>query len=298
MIQITNSNAVAGAGLMLAAGALFAVVNTAVQVVTMQMGESPTTVAFWQYAVALVFMVPWIAARARNAMQTGRLGWHLLRVAFAVIGVQLWVTGLAYVPIWQAIALIMTSPFFVTVGAGLILGETITPQRVLAVVTGFIGGMIVLAPWSDAFSLAVLYPVGAAFFWAMTSLVTKHLTHTESSETLTFYLLVLLTPVNAIWAFGDGFGVQTSAALYIIVLAGFFTALAQFALARAYALTDAAYLQPFDHLKLPLNVGLGWLVFGFLPSGNMWLGVALIFTASLAIMRAEHRPASRMVPAE
>ena len=43
------------------------------------------------------------------------------------------------------------------------------------------------------------------------------------------------------------------------------TFLAQYVLTRAYASADAAYLQPFDHLKLPFNVLLGWLVFGFVP---------------------------------
>jgi len=48
-------------------------------------------------------------------------------------------------------------------------------------------------------------------------------------------------------------------------------------------------VQPFDHLKLPLNVLAGWLVFGYLPSGNLWVGVAMIMAASLFIMRKEAR---------
>ncbi|MEO0913781.1 MAG: EamA family transporter, partial [Pseudomonadota bacterium] len=65
------------------------------------------------------------------------------------------------------------------------------------------------------------------------------------------------------------------------------TAAAQFALAKAYALADASYLQPFDHLKLPFNVLLGLLVFGFVPPGSLWLGSGLIVVASFYLLSAE-----------
>ncbi len=67
-------------------------------------------------------------------------------------------TGLATVPIWQAIALVMTSPFFIIIGARLFLGETVGRDRWLATLTGFIGAMIILQPWSDSFTLAALLP--------------------------------------------------------------------------------------------------------------------------------------------
>ena len=52
---------------------------------------------------------------------------------------------------------------------------------------------------------------------------------------------------------------------------------------------NAAYVQPFDDLKLPLNVLAGWLVFGYAPAGYLWLGALLILGASLFLMTAEMR---------
>lgn len=56
---------------------------------------------------------------------------------------------------------------------------------------------------------------------------------------------------------------------------------------QAYATADAAYVQPFDHLKLPFNVLAGFYVFGWVPGGNLWLGAALIIAASLFIAHRE-----------
>ncbi len=284
MIQMKmKSGAVMGPLYFITAGALFAGANTAVQGAGMLYGVPSPTIAFWQYAIALAVVLPlvWHAS-----WRTGQLRLHIVRVILAAVGVQFWVAGLAVVPIWQAVALILTSPLFVTLGAGLLLGERLSGVRVLAVLLGAIGGALILAPREESFTWAALLPVAAAAFWAASSLVAKRLTRTEAASTLTLYLLVLLVPVNGLAAVGAGFTV-TADALWLVVLSGVLIAGAQFLLVRAYAVADAAYLQPFDHLKLPLNVGLGLVFFGFAPPGLMWVGAGVIIAASAWVMREE-----------
>ena len=282
MTLMIETRAPFGAVLMVGAGVAFAVVNVAVQGATMLFGASPIAVVFWQYLIALLVCLPMLDLR--QAWRAGNVPWHLLRAGLAVVGVQFWVYGLSFVPIWQAISLILLSPFFVTLGAGLVLGERVTWHRWAAVVTGIMGGCIVLAPWSEAFSTAALYPVLAALFWAGSSLVTKHLAKDEDAAVLTVWLLALLVPVNFGLAWGGGFAVP---AWHLILLAGVATAAAQFALAAAYRRADAAYLQPFDHLKLPMNLLFGFVAFGFAPEGWIWGGVALILAAGMGLMWSE-----------
>jgi S-adenosylmethionine uptake transporter len=275
---------------MIAAGALFAVINTLSQYGTMIRGIASTDFAFWQYFIAFLFSLPWVIRHGLHALRTDMIGAHLLRVIVSVIGVQCWISGLAHVPIWQAIALIMLSPFFVTLGAVLFLKEVATSARWIAVTLGFIGGMIILAPWSDAFSPYALLPVAAAAFWATTSLITKKMTATQSAESLTVYLLLLLTPINLGFALAGGSGdlsLEFGITGAVLVGAGLLTALAQYFIAKAYSVADAAYLQPFDHIKLPLNVLFGVLAFGFAPPGSMWVGSLLIVGASIYLLREE-----------
>lgn len=285
--SLLQSPAFLGASYMLLAGLLFALVNVATQYLTMKMGLASPSVAFGQYFVALLISLPWLFRIGLRAMKTDHPYRHILRVAFAALGVQAWVAGLAYVPIWQAIALIMTSPFFVTIGAYLFLAEHIGLHRLAATLLGFVGGMIILAPWSDAFTLHAFWPVLAAIFWAATSLLTKTLTGKEPPETVTVYLLVLLTPINFALAVGSGFAIPDMAGIGLIVLSGILIMLAQLSIARAYASADAAYVQPYDHVKLVFNVLGGFLAFGFAPPGQLWLGASLIVGASLYILHRE-----------
>lgn len=280
-----------GAIWMLIAGFAFAVVNSMAQYLSIKFQLSSTMVGFIQYGIALLVIIPWLKQLGiRESLKTDHFAWHASRVLFSVIGIQLWLWALAYpVPIWQGIALLMTSPLFATIGSGIFLKEKVGVARSLATFVGFCGAMIILEPWSDNFTWATLLPVGAAFFWAIYSLMVKKLSHNDSPSTMLVYLLVLLTPFNFLLALPNWQIPTASTSWLLLIGAGIFTALAQWAIVKAYAIADASFVQPFDHAKLPLNVLAGWLVFGWVPPGKLWLGAAIIIAAIAFITHYEGR---------
>lgn len=284
---VWGSAAVRGAIFMVLAGIVFAAINVATQWLAMVMHFPASSMAFWQYAFATLFSLPLLARLGLKAMKSSYPIRHVVRVALAALGVQAWAYGLVTVPIWQAIALVMTSPFFVIIGARVFLGERVGLHRWLATLAGFIGAMIILQPWNDSFSLSALLPILAALLWGGSSLIMKNLAHHEPAEAITVWLLVLLTPINGVLALGAGLAVPDAQALWLLLLAGLLTALGQHFLSLAYRAADAAYVQPFDDLKLPLNVLAGWVVFGFAPSGSLLLGALLILAASLSLLLRE-----------
>ncbi len=280
---------------MLIAGLAFAIVNSLAQVASINYGLSSTTVALVQYAIALVVILPYLSTLGiRYSLRTEHLSMHIFRVFLSVIGIQLWLWALAYpVPIWQGIALLMTSPLFATIGSGLFLKEKVGTARWGATLTGFVGAMIILEPWADDFNWASLLPVGAAFFWACYSLMVKKLSAHDSPSTMVVYLLILLTPFNLLLALPDWQTPQEGTLWLILLFAGAMTALAHWAIVKAYAVADASFVQPFDHAKLPLNVLAGWLVFGWAPPGRLWLGAAIIIASVAFITHWETKKSSR-----
>lgn len=278
---------------MLTAGLAFAIVNSLAQYLSVMLHLPSTTVAFIQYFIALIAIFPWLKSLGlRRALQTNHFGLHCLRVFLSVIGIQLWLWALAYpVPIWQGIALLMTSPLFATIGSGLFLKEKVGTARWLATLAGFVGAMIILEPWADVFNWASLLPVGAAFFWASYSLMVKKMSVYDSPTTMVVYLLLLITPFNLFLAAPE-FSMPTQGLTWLLLIgAGLLTALAQWAIAKAYAVADASFVQPFDHAKLPLNVLAGWLVFGWVPPGRLWLGAAIIVVSVAFITQWENKKA-------
>ncbi|WP_152432155.1 DMT family transporter [Vibrio aquimaris] len=286
-----NHHPIQGASWMLTAGLAFALVNSLAQVASIKFGLTSTTVAFVQYAIALVVILPYLLSLGiRESLQTNHLGWHIFRVFLSVIGIQLWLWALAYpVPIWQGIALLMTSPLFATIGSGLFLKEQVGIARWGATLSGFIGAMLILEPWADDFSLAALLPIGAAFFWACYSLMVKKLSSNDSPSTMVVYLLILITPFNLLLAIPEWHTPEGGLIWLVLIGAGALTALAQWAIVKAYSVADASFVQPFDHAKLPLNVLAGWIVFSWVPPGRLWLGAAIIIASVAFITQWESK---------
>lgn len=296
MSQVNHSSShhapLKGAFWMLVSGLAFAVVNSTVQWVSFRQGFASANVALYQYGIATVVLLPWMIGQGfRASLKTNHLTFHILRVATAVIGVQFWLWAMAWpVPIWQAIALLMTSPLFVVIGSALFLKEKVTMARWLVTIIGFVGAMIILEPWVDSWNRSALLAVTAAFFWAAYSLMTKAQCKTESPTTLVFYLFALTVPFNLFIA-APVLAWPDSSMWPLLLLAGGLTGLAQLALTKAYQCAEAAYIQPFDLAKLPLNVLVGFLVMGTVPPGKLWFGAALIVGATLFITHRENRQA-------
>jgi drug/metabolite transporter (DMT)-like permease len=201
----------------------------------------------------------------------------------------------------------MTGPFFVILGSVLFLGERLSATRVAASILAFIGALLVVGLGTDAFTWASLLPVLAAAFWSATTVISKYLSREEEPESLTLWLVLLISLNHALiglvlaalvatlpagtlpTTLSSGFDLAFPAggAAFVIVLLGLVTAAAQYLLWSAYKLADATYLQPFDDLKLPLNVLLGWIVLWQVPSLLFWPGAALIVAASSFIYWSE-----------
>jgi drug/metabolite transporter (DMT)-like permease len=283
-----SNGAITGPLFMVLAGISFAVINAITFVITAQLGFKPQSDTFWQYAIALLFSLPFLWQFGKSGLTTKQPVLHIARVILSALGLQAFVIAISKgVPVWQVVALTMTAPFFVLIGAKLFLRETVSANRWIASLVGFAGALIVTNPWSEQFTWAWLLPVVAAVMWGGASLLTKYLSRQESPASLTVWLLLLLTPINLMLSVGAGFEIPAGNVLSLLVLGGFLVFLAQYFLSKSYASADANFVQPFDDLKLISNVLIYGIFFGYWPSGILWLGLAMIMGASIFLLLQE-----------
>jgi S-adenosylmethionine uptake transporter len=282
-----------GAGFMVLAGICFALANAVTWTVTYKLGFKAQSDAFWQYAIATQFSVPFIWRNGLAAMKTSHPVLHIVRIVLSVLGVQAFTQAFASgMAPWHVIALVMTSPFFVMFGAAVLLGERVGLNRWIAAVIGFAGAMILLRPWETGFSSTTLLPIAAAITWGGASLITKRLTKDEPQTSITMWLLVLLTPVNFLFSVQAGFELPSGVILWLLLLGGAIMYFAQHFLTLAYASADAAYVQPFDDLKLFSNIFVSWLVLSFAPDMTYWPGILMVFAGSAYLLWSERGRAS------
>ena len=80
-----------------------------------------------------------------------------------------------YLSIAQAISIFFVEPLILTLLSALFLGEVIRMRRILAIVIGFAGALIIIRPTFFDVGLPALYPLGTALSFALYLMVTRKL---------------------------------------------------------------------------------------------------------------------------
>ena len=104
-------------------------------------------IMFFRSLIGLVIVVAVGAfAGSLTQIKIDRLGLHFLRNAAHFTGQNLWFLAVAFIPFSQLFALEFSTPIWVALLAPVLLGETLTQRKLIAVGLGFSGVLIVGRP--------------------------------------------------------------------------------------------------------------------------------------------------------
>lgn len=218
------------------------------------------------------------------------LGLHLIRNISHFTGQNLWFYSITVIPLAQVFALEFTSPLWVILLSPLVLGERMTPVRVLAAVIGFVGILIVARPTPDSLQLGQITAAIAAIGFAGSALFTRRLTRSETITCILFYLTVMQAVFGIICAGVDGdIALPSLQAAPWLVLIGCAGLLAHFCLTTALKLAPATVVMPIDFIRLPLIIIVGMLIYH--EPADIWvlLGAAVIFGGNYLNIWSETR---------
>ena len=284
-----------GIGWMVIAGALFVAVTPMVRVLGDQ-GMHPVQAAFLRYFFGLLLILP-LALRLRRLPRRRSMGWYGLRGLAHAGGITMWFIAATRIPVAEVAALGFTAPIFATLGAVLFLGEALHMRRVMAVLVAFIGTLVVLRPGVAVLDFgSVAQLIGAPMF-AVSLLVGKKLTDSESTTAIVVYLslsvaVVLAIPAALVW--------QTPTVAQVAMLVGvaLLATLAHFALTQALRATDISITQPIWFVQLLWASIAGFLLFGEQPVIWTWIGSAMIIGSATYIAHREAIRGDRVRPPE
>jgi drug/metabolite transporter (DMT)-like permease len=205
--------------------------------------------------------------------------------------VMLWFFAMARIPISEVTAIGYTTPIFTVVGAVLIFGERIHMRRIIAIIIGFIGILIILRPGFETIEIGSLAQLVAAPCFAISFLFAKKLTNTEnSSDTLVmlsiFCTLALMPGALYLWR------TPTVTELAWLFLVAVFATAGHYALTKSIANAPLTVTQPFSFLQLVWAILFGYLIFGEVPDVWVCLGAAMI-VAVISYMSHREAVASR-----
>jgi drug/metabolite transporter (DMT)-like permease len=275
---------------MVASGLVFSLMNVIIRIGGQEL--HPFEVAFFRNFFSLVSIFPWLLSGGLSQLRTGRAGFFTMRAAVSLVSQLTWFWGIAHVPLATATALNFTSPLFVTIGAALVLRETVRLRRWSAVLVGFAGVYVILRPGPDSFDPDAAILLLSAATSAMSAITVKFLSKTEKPSTIVAYLVVYLTPLSLVPALFVWQWPSVAMWGWMVLLGGLAT-VAHLLVVRAYAIADASAVVPFEFLRLPYAALLGYMLFGEITDLWTWVGAAIIALSAGYVAHREARLAKQ-----
>ena len=119
-----------------------------------------------------------------SSLKTKRWGWHLLRTLLACSTMFGFFYGLSQMPLVNALTLAFTAPLIVTALSVPMLGEHVGWHRWAAVISGFVGVLIVLRPGSGIVTPAAIAVLIAAVGYAVLAITSRneYRQHTDQEQ--------------------------------------------------------------------------------------------------------------------
>ncbi len=252
----------------------------------------PMQIAFLRNIFGVIVFAPLLLSTGLAFLRTKRIGLHAVRGLLNAVAMLMFFTGLALTPVARVTALSFSAPLFTALLSVIFLGERFRIRRWLAIIFGFAGTLIILRPGMIPVDPGSILVVASALIWAVTMIVIKVLSRTESSFAITAYMNIFLSLFSlgpALWVW-----VAPPPEMWVwLVAIGVLGTIAQLALSQALKETEPTAVLPFDFLKLVWATLLGMWVFGELPDVITWIGALVVFASGFFIAYREHQERRR-----
>ncbi|MDP9894149.1 drug/metabolite transporter (DMT)-like permease [Variovorax boronicumulans] len=271
----------AGIGLVLVAVACFATLDTATKAST---AGVPILMGVWfRYAFqAVATTAVLLPLHGTALLRTQHPRYQLLRGALLLVSSTLAFLSLRYMPLAEFTSIVLIAPLVITLLAATTLKEYVSPLRWALVAGGFIGTLVILRPGGEAFSWAILLPIGLVLTNAWFQVLTSKLAQTENPLTMHFYTgwvgaLIASLALPFVWT-----ALPSWEWWALLCLMGFMGTVGHFILILAYQRAPASTLTPYLYVQIAFAMLGGWLVFSQVPDRYSLIGISMIAVCGAA----------------
>ena len=234
--------------------------------------------AFLRYVLGLVFLVPMIRPLIAARLSRRALGLFTLRGVIHTFGVILWFYAMTRITVAEVTAMNYMSPIYVTLGAGLFLGERLAARRLMAVGAAMVGALIILRPGFRELNDGHLAMVFTALCFGGGYLIAKRMASEVSATVVVAMLSITVTIGLAPFAIAVWVPPTLDQLAWLFLVAAFATG-GHYSMSRAFAEAPVSVTQPVTFLQLVWAVTLGAVVFGEPVDGWVVTGGVLIMAA-------------------
>jgi drug/metabolite transporter (DMT)-like permease len=272
---------------MIAASFLFAVSSALAKwlVADYPVGEVMFFRSFSSLVVSAVVILP---VTGLAVFATKRPRDHIARGLSQSISQTFTVLAVSLMPLAGAIAINFSAPLFSALVAVIWLKERAGPARWSVLLTGFCGVLIVANPGVDSIQLGAVFALANAVMYGSVTVAVRGMSKTEAANTLLMWQMLTLAVFHSVLLL-FGFKWPNSVDAALLLGSGVINAVAQYAWTQALRLAPATAVSPFYYLMLVFALGLGFLVWGDVPTPGLLIGSAIVVASGIFLLWHEAR---------
>jgi len=194
--------------------------------------------------------------------------------------------SISIISLAKALTLAFIAPLIVTALSPVLLGEKVGFRRWAAVITGFIGSLIVIRPGFVEINLASIAALGTGVLYGFYLIVTRKL-HNSDSPLLTLLLTGVVGVIIGSMIMPTVWVQPTITEWYMMFAIGFFASIGHLFLILSLKYADASKLAPFGYFEILTNIIIGYFFFNHFPDYWHFLGLFIIISSGIYIFRRE-----------
>ena len=196
--------------------------------------------------------------------------------------------SISIISLAKAITLAFIAPLIVTALSPFLLGEKVGYKRWAAVITGFIGSLIVIRPGFVELNLASIAALGTGVLYGFYLIITRKL-HDSDNPLLTLLLTGIVGAVLGSIIMPVVWVSPTITEWYMMFAIGFFAFLGHLFIILSLRYADASKLAPFGYFEIVTSIIIGYYFFNHFPDSWTFLGLFIIISSGIYIFRREHK---------
>ncbi|MDB2359590.1 DMT family transporter [Alphaproteobacteria bacterium] len=235
-------------------------------------------IVFFRNFFALLPLIFFIYFLKLNFRSINNLKLHILRAIIGITAMSLFFISLRYVPLVEMQTISYSSVFFISILSIFFLGEKIGYRRIIAIIVGFIGVIVILKPTSAIFSNYSTLPLIASLFLSMAVIVLKKILLTNNNI-LSVWVFTILCTLISLFFYNESWIWPNNFDLSLMIASGILGFIAQICLTKSFQLADASLLAPLDFLSVIWSFFLGYIFFAELISINVLIGGSIIIVS-------------------
>ena len=233
-------------------------------------------ILFFRSIVGLLVLLPIILlSKRRGFLFPKRLNLHVVRNLFHFAGQYGWFLGIGLLPLATVFAIEFTVPFWTIIISYLFLKESITVKKIIAVLLGILGVIVIVQPSLEVAHYGSLIVLGAAICYAFSHVATKSLSNTEHPLTIIFMMCLVQAPLGLL-LFIEGWTTPVGVEWLWLTIIGLTALSAHYCMTKAMQYAEVTFVVTMDMFRLPLISLIGVLLYSEHFSVALVLGMLLI----------------------